>query len=100
MAPIATGAGRIHSEQRVLAMSFDPIRRMASVKRNRDRDQRALDPAFEREQRRNPRERMIVGDSFDAFCSRQRIRLSHRLESAVTRIRNARNDEDAFESRK
>lgn len=66
----------------------------------RIRDEQALDATYDREMRRSHPTRIPKGDSFDDFCRRQRARLGHRMESAVTRVLAARDDEDVFESRK
>ena len=68
----------------------------------------ALDGAYDREQKRleaterqiQTRERMPKGDSFELFCRQQRARLGHRLEAAVTRVRQHRDEVEVFESRK
>jgi hypothetical protein len=68
---------------------------------------RALDPAYEREQRISEQQEDVLkaeaaekDDSFDAFCRRQQVRVSARWERGVARVRSAQPDTEAFESRK
>ncbi len=67
------------------------------------REEQRLDAEYDRAIREaaiREKRLLVVDDSFDAFCGRQRRRLSYKLERAVTRVLAEYSDTDTFESRK
>lgn len=56
-----------------------------------------IDPGFERMQKDMTEQQ---GDTFDAFCARQRNRIGNILSRTVTRMNNEYCDTAMFESRK